>query len=134
VAYILLVEDNPATAELVVRTLNAVHIEVRHAPTGLASAQIAREERPALILMDFGLPDIDGKTMILLLKKQLGGSNAPPFVAVTAHADVLQRKIAEGFGCAAFVGKPFTPAELLAVIFHVSRQFARDVWPLRDSV
>jgi two-component system, cell cycle response regulator DivK len=114
--YILLVEDDPTNADLIIRVLNAAGFEVKHTLRGLESTQIARKERPELILMDFDLPDIDGRTMVLLLKKQLGGNAAPPIVAVTARTGSTDMRMAAQFGCSAFVGKPFLPETLVNVV------------------
>ncbi len=115
-SYILLVEDNQNNADLVVRTLTAAGYEVRHTLYGLEAAQIAHRERPALILMDFDLPDIDGRNMVLLLRKRLGGDAAPPIVAVTARTGDIEMRVAEKFGCAAFVSKPFLPDALVTLV------------------
>jgi DNA-binding response OmpR family regulator len=114
--YVLLVEDNPTNADMIIRLLESIHLEVRHTLRGLDGARLARQERPALILMDFNLPDIDGRTLVLQLKKQLGGPAAPPIVAVTARAGEQEECLAQQFGCAAFVTKPFEPEEFLALI------------------
>jgi DNA-binding response OmpR family regulator len=118
-SYILLVEDNKAHADLITRTLQAAGFEVRHTMYGLKAAQFIREERPSLILMDFDLPDIDGRSMILLLRKRLGGQDAPPIVAVTGRTSEVDIRLGERIGCAAFVGKPFMPEELLDVVKQV---------------
>jgi CheY-like chemotaxis protein len=115
-SYVLLVEDNQMNADMVIRLLQSANIEVRHTVRGLDGARMARHERPALILMDFNLPDIDGRTMVLQLKKQLGGMSAPPIVALTARTGEAEMRIAQKFGCTAFVSKPFVPEELLALI------------------
>ncbi len=115
-SYVLLVEDNQMNADMVIRLLQSAHIEVRHTVRGLDGARMARQDRPALILMDFNLPDIDGRTMVLQLKKQLGGVSAPPIVALTARTGEAEMRIAQKFGCTAFVSKPFVPEELLALI------------------
>jgi CheY-like chemotaxis protein len=114
--YILLVEDNQANADMIIRLLESIHVEVRHALRGLDGARLARQDRPALILMDFNLPDIDGRTLTLQLKKQLGGPAAPPIVAVTARAGDEEERLAQQFGCTAFVPKPFVPKEFLALV------------------
>jgi DNA-binding response OmpR family regulator len=115
---ILLVEDNTAHADLVIRTLVAAGYTVQHTAYGLEAGQMARRERPDLILMDFDLPDIDGRNMVLLLRKQLGkgGKEAPPIVAVTARTSEFDVRIGERIGCAAFVRKPFLPEQLLQLI------------------
>src|SRR5512133_1922719 len=115
-SYILLVEDNQENADMVIRLLQAASYKVRHCLRGLDGARMARLERPDLILMDFNLPDIDGRTLVLQLKKQLGGPAAPPIVAITARTGEHEQRIAQQFGCTAFVSKPFVPEEFLALV------------------
>src|SRR5258706_16132845 len=114
--YVLLVEDNQGNADMVIRLLQSANIEVRHSLRGLEGAQLARKDRPDLILMDFNLPDIDGRTLVLQLKKQLGGSAAPPIVAITARTGEHEMRMAERFGCTAFVSKPFPPGQLIDLV------------------
>src|SRR5260221_2962298 len=114
--YILLVEDNQQNADMVIHILQSAGMEVKHFVHGLEAAQFARKERPSLILMDFDLPDIDGRTLVLSLKKQLGGQDAPPIVAVTARTGEMEKRVAERFGCAGFVSKPFKPEKLLSLV------------------
>ncbi len=115
-SYILLVEDNQANADMTIRILESAGFTVKHTLRGFDGAQLARADRPDLILMDFDLPDISGQTMALVLKKQLGGTAAPPIVAVTARSGDSEMRIALRFGCSAFVSKPFLPQDLLNVI------------------
>jgi len=115
-SYILLVEDNKDNADMVVHILTSANYEVRHFSRGLEAAQEARRLRPALILMDFNLPDVDGRTLTLLLRKQLGGPAAPPFIACTARVGQMEIRLAEQYGCAAFLRKPFSPEDLLALV------------------
>lgn len=115
-SYVLLVEDNQDNADMVIRLLQSVNVEIKHTLRGFDGARMARQERPDLILMDFNLPDIDGRTLVLQLKKQLGGPAAPPIVAITARTGVNEERLALQFGCTAFVQKPFVPEEFLALI------------------
>jgi CheY-like chemotaxis protein len=115
-SYVLLVEDNQENADMVIRLLHKLGLEVRHTVKGLEGAHMARAERPSLILMDFNLPDIDGRTLVLQLKKQLGGPNAPPIAALTARTGNVERQLAQRFGCSAFISKPFEPEEFLEVV------------------
>lgn len=115
-SYIMLVEDNKDNADMIVHILTAANYTVRHFTKGLEAAQEARRNKPALILMDFNLPDIDGRTLTLLLKKQLGGAKSPPIVACTARVDRFEARLAERFGCDAFLGKPFSPEDLLTLM------------------
>src|SRR5579859_8232557 len=115
-SYILLVEDDLKNADLVMHVLKPLEVPVRHFVRGLEAAQVARKERPALILMDFNLPDIDGRTLTLMLKKQLGGVASPPIVAMTARTGATEARLAEQFGCSAFVSKPFKPEDLIDLV------------------
>src|SRR5687768_5534554 len=107
-SYILLVEDNKDNADMIIHILTSANYQVKHFAKGLQAAHEARRNKPNLILMDFNLPDVDGRTLTLLLKQQLGGSKSPPIVACTARVGALEAQIAERFGCDAFLGKPFS--------------------------
>lgn len=114
-SYVLLVEDNPDNATMIIRLLESEGLEVIHFVKGMDAAKQARELRPELVLMDFNLPDIDGLTLISILKKQLG-KNPPPFIAVTARSGPTEEFIAQRFGCDAFISKPFEPEEFIDVV------------------
>jgi CheY-like chemotaxis protein len=115
---VVLIEDNLENAEMTVRILKSAGYEVAHCVRGLDGAKLVRHQPPDVVLIDFDLPDIDGCTLALLLKKQLGAS-APPMIAVTARAGVTEMRQAERFGYSGFVGKPFMPDDLLNVIGQI---------------
>lgn len=114
--YILLVEDNQQSADMAIHILTSAGYEVRHFLKGVEGAKMARSERPALILLDFNLPDIDGRALTLSLKQQLGGASSPPIIALTARSGSNEEAIAKRFGCSAFLSKPYTPETLLALV------------------
>ncbi|MCC6615549.1 MAG: response regulator [Anaerolineae bacterium] len=113
--HILLIEDNPANAEMMIHILSTAGYKVRHFDRGAPAAANARNDMPQLILMDFNLPDIDGRTLTLILRKQLG-IHAPPIVACSARTGEQEVTLAQRFGCSAFLRKPFTPTELLEIV------------------
>ncbi len=114
--HILLIEDNQANADMMIRLLQTSGYEVRHFDRGLPGARAAIQDRPVAILLDFNLPDVDGRTLLLMLKQRIGADNAPPIIAVTARTGVMEEAIAERFGCDAFVRKPFDPKEFLEIV------------------
>ena len=115
--YILLIEDNKDNADMIIHILKSANYVVRHFNKGLPAAQEARHDKPDLILMDFNLPDIDGRTLSMIMTKQLGGAAAaPPIIACTARVGTTETKLAERFGCAAFLRKPFSPEDLLTLV------------------
>jgi CheY-like chemotaxis protein len=118
-SYIMVIEDNKDNADMIMHILTAANYTVRHYTRGLEAAQAARQNRPSLILLDFNLPDVDGCVLALLLRKQLGGASAPPIVACTARVGRNEARLAERYGCSAFLGKPFAPEDLLTLTERV---------------
>ena len=114
--HILVIEDNQANADMILHILRTAGYELRHFGTGLEGAKDARKDHPRLILMDFNLPDVDGRTLALVLKQQLGDRNAPPIIACTARAGEQEIKMAAKFGCSAMIRKPFSTDELVDVV------------------
>jgi two-component system chemotaxis response regulator CheY len=121
-SYILLVEDNQGNADLTIRILQSGGYEVTHVLRGFEGTRLARSKRPDLILLDFDLPDVNGRTLALIMRKQLGDHNAPPIVALTAKTGDAEVKVAERFGFAGFISKPFLPEQLLAIVGRLLNQ------------
>jgi CheY-like chemotaxis protein len=110
---ILYVEDNQDNVYMLTRRLRRHGFEVSVAPDGERGVAMARAERPDLILMDLGLPILDGWEAARLLK------NAPetwsiPIIALSAHAMAGDREKAIAAGCDDYDAKPVDLASLLA--------------------
>jgi CheY-like chemotaxis protein len=88
---------------------------VECAADGEAGVRLAREGHPDLILMDIGLPVIDGWEAIRQLKA-LPETRDIPIITLTAHAFSEDRKRSESAGCAGFVPKPIDLECLLGTI------------------
>jgi CheY-like chemotaxis protein len=114
--YIMIVEDDRNTANMMNRLLTNAGYQVRHFVRGLPGIREARINPPDLILMDFNLPDVDGRTLVLSLKKILPGGSPIPVVAVTARSGPQEQDLARRFGCDGFIAKPFNPDDLLKVV------------------
>ena len=102
---ILMVEDNALNLRLAVKVLEFAGFVVGEAATaeeGIASAQV---EPPALILMDIGLPGMDGLTATRRLKAD-PATAAIPVVALTAHAMEGDRERCLAAGCIGYLTKP----------------------------
>src|SRR5258708_26239216 len=103
--YVLLIEDDPQTARLVQKILQARGIEVHHAANGFDGIKSAREKAPDIILVDMDLPDLDGKVVVLRLRSILGYP-LPLLVAFTAQSGAEAKKLALMIGCNDFISKP----------------------------
>lgn len=114
-AHVLIVEDNEANMRLArLLLVNAGHTTVwaPDAETGLAQA---REQQPALILMDIQLPGMDGLAATALLKQDPLTAHIP-VIALTAMAMKEDREKTRLAGCDAYVIKPLRYKELYQVI------------------
>jgi len=87
------------------RVLEARNHQILQAEDGESGLQIAIEETPDLILVDLGLPDIDGQTLIALIKR-VPELKDVPMVAVTAWPEDTAREMAKAYGCDGFISKP----------------------------
>lgn len=113
-ATILVVEDDPANRELVVDLLEAHGYQVCQAADGYTAIAMARTERPRLILMDLGLPGLDGVETTRRLKTD-PALRCIPIVVVTAHAHA-GKPLAIAAGCDAYLSKPISGSILLDVV------------------
>jgi two-component system, cell cycle response regulator DivK len=104
-ATILVVEDTPANLALACKLLTAAHHDVLAAATARAGIDIARNRCPDLVLMDLGLPDMDGWEALTLLRDDPRTANLR-IAAFTAHAMVgdEQRVLDAGFD--GYLSKP----------------------------
>jgi two-component system, cell cycle response regulator DivK len=107
---ILIVEDNPANLELLRDLLVAAGHTVEEAEDAQSCWTRLRARRPALILMDLQLPDIDGYTLTRQIKQDAAFRDIP-IVAVTAYAMRGEQEKALGAGCAAVITKPIQVLE-----------------------
>jgi two-component system, cell cycle response regulator DivK len=112
---VLLVEDNDANADMLSRRLRRHGFVVLLAMDGLDAVAAATRERPDLVLMDIGLPKVDGLESTRRLKAN-PDTAAIPVVALTAHAMVSDHQKCLDAGCDGFETKPIDLPRLLDTI------------------
>lgn len=111
-AKILLVEDNELNRDMLTRRLARRGYEVIVAVDGEQGVRLAQEQAPELILMDIGLPVMDGWEATRQLKETCGTAGIP-IIALTAHAMVGVREKALAAGCDEYDTKPIDLPRLL---------------------
>jgi two-component system cell cycle response regulator DivK len=112
---ILIVEDNPLNAKLVRDVLLARGYRVAESTTAERGLEIAREQRPDLILMDIQLPGMDGRRALAELRRD--PSTRPiPVIAVTASVMPIEREEILAAGFDGYQAKPLSVKELLAEV------------------
>lgn len=103
---ILQIEDNRANRILVERILEPnPNYRLIQAEDGETGVNTALEEHPDLILLDMGLPDLDGQTIVTLLR-QIPELKEVPIVAVTAWPEETAVEMAQRYGCDGCILKP----------------------------
>ncbi len=105
-AKILIIEDNPYDARLMSTLLRKDGHEVLTADEGDTGLKLARTEQPDLVLVDMGLPDIDGQTVVAQLRNDRRAGR-PVIITVTAWPPDTARYMAEAYGSDGYISKPF---------------------------
>jgi len=109
---ILLVEDQPEIRDAVRWLLEDEGFAVETAGDGEAALAQLTQLRPALIILDMGLPILSGEGVVEGLHKLF--NQVPPFILMTAAGGIAER--ARRLGAAGYVGKPFELDHLLEVV------------------
>ena len=112
---ILHIEDTIECQQLVTAVLTHYGYEVFRADDGEQGVEMARTIQPDLILMDLHLPGIDGLEAARLIKST-PSLDSVPIIALTAADEAADYQRALAAGCIAYLGKPFSPSELVALI------------------
>lgn len=115
---IVVVDDEANIAELVDLYLTREGYRVVRAATGMAALDAVGEARPRLVVLDVGLPDIDG----LEVCRRLRATSSIPVIFLTARDGEVDRILGLELGADDYMTKPFSPAELVARVKAVLRR------------
>ncbi len=115
---VLVVDDVDDCRELYAMYLRGEGFVVDQARDGREALTRVRAFAPDVVLMDLTLPLLDGWDVTRLLKAH-PATRGIHVIAVSGRVDELSRERAAAAGCAAFVAKPCTPAELVAVLARI---------------
>ncbi len=122
-----MVEDDPSIRSALIRTLGDRGHAVSSAPDAMTGLRLAVESRPDLVLLDLGLPDLDGTELLRMLR----AVSAVPVIVATARDDDASVVRALDAGADDYVVKPFSAETLDARIRAVLR---RALAPDADAV
>jgi two-component system, OmpR family, response regulator len=115
---IVVVDDEPNIADLVDLYLAREGFRVLKTDTGEAGLQAVKDHRPRLVVLDVGLPDVDG----LEVCKRLRATSQVPVIFLTARDSEVDRVVGLELGGDDYLTKPFSPAELVARVKAVLRR------------
>ena len=118
VARILVVDDEPKIVQLVRDYLERAGFAVSTARDGNEALMRAHQERPDLIVLDLGLPELDGLEVTRRLRRDSG----VPIIMLTARHEETDKVVGLELGADDYVTKPFSITELLARVRAVLRR------------
>ncbi|MEQ9333803.1 response regulator transcription factor [Thalassobaculum sp.] len=117
-ARIILVEDEPDVGRLVSRVLTDAGYRVSVAVSGMDARALADREAPDLAIVDLGLPDCDGLTLV----RQLVDRHECGIIVLSGRGEAFERIVGLEVGADDYMAKPFEPRELLARVRSVLRR------------
>jgi class 3 adenylate cyclase len=127
--HIVVVEDEAMQRQLLADYLTRQNFRVSAIDGGAALHRIIEREKPALVLLDVGLPGEDGFALARWLREKSSGLG---IIMVTSAGDMVDRVVGLETGADDYITKPFEPRELLARVRSVLRRGTdRDVAPAR---
>ena len=112
---VLYIEDNPHNRRLVRRTLQRRGYEMVEADNGITGLEMVRELKPPLVLLDIGLPQMDGIEVVKHIKADTELQQIP-VIALTASAMRGDRERFLAAGCDDYLSKPIQVLELLQMV------------------
>jgi len=126
---ILIVDDEPQIQRFLGHALTASGYETAFAATGQSALDMVTSLKPDAVILDLGLPDLNGKAVIETLRVK---SNLP-IIVLSAHDQEMEKIMALDLGANDFIGKPFGIGELLARLRACLRQRPQQTEILRQG-
>lgn len=124
---IVVIEDNADSARLVSKLLRNAGHKVLIADDGEMGLTTVFENYPDLVLIDLGLPDIDGQTVIALIRQQESTSQTP-IIAFTAWPEDTAHSMAQAYGCDGVITKPIDTRNFIEQIESYITDHQSDVY------
>ena len=115
---ILIVEDEPAIADNIQYALETEGFDTLLLSSGMPVIDLLSRERIDLVILDIGLPDINGLELCKLIRKR----HSLPIIFLTARSDEVDRVVGLEIGGDDYVTKPFSPRELSARVKAILRR------------
>ena len=127
---VVVVEDDPNISDLLDMYLRDAGFRVLQAPTGGRGLELIEQHRPSIVLLDIGLPDIDGFEVC----RRIRARSSVPVLFLTARDGEIDRILGLELGADDYVTKPFSPREIVARVKAILRRGQPDTRDDHDVV
>ncbi|RLP85600.1 response regulator transcription factor [Micromonospora sp. CV4] len=126
---VLVVDDDRTVSDVVCRYLEHAGYDVSHVGDGLAALDAVRDRTPHLVVLDLMLPGLDGLQVCRRLRERPDGV---PIIMLTARGDEADRVLGLQLGADDYLGKPFSPRELVLRVGSVLRRVREPAGPAAE--
>ena len=120
---VLVADDDPDIRSFVAPSLRIAHMHVIEARDGLEALRAVNAHHPAVVVLDIGMPGLDGKAVLRVLKGM--GADAPFVIFLTASGMPKDRVEGLRLGAVDYIVKPFNTEELIARVWAAVRMRRR---------
>ena len=117
----LIVEDDPDLLDTLEAYFRAQGFRTERARNGRAALDVFQAARPGVVILDIGLPELDGLSVLQRLRS---AGHRTPVILLTARVEEVDELLGLGFGADDYVTKPFSPRVLMARVQGVLRRAA----------
>jgi two-component system, OmpR family, phosphate regulon response regulator PhoB len=115
----ILLADDEANLRILVRTtLDDPEYSILEAADGTTALELARQERPDLLVLDWMMPGINGPDVAKALRQDPATAHIP-IIMLTAKGQEMDKERGHALGTCAYIVKPFSPLELLQTVQDV---------------
>ena len=108
---VLVADDDDIAQQLAVRALDKAGCRVLRTGDGLETLRVITRAKPDLIVLDIGMPGLDGKSVMRIVRNM--GAEAPTVIFLTAQTGEDAREEGLRLGAADYITKPFQPSDLV---------------------
>jgi DNA-binding response OmpR family regulator len=129
---VLVIDDSPTITKVVQLVLTKAGYDVRTAPDGAAGLAAVRAARPAMILLDFIMPRMNGYQFCRELNADAGLRDVP-VVLMSARGDQVGERFVKVMGIVDYITKPFSPEAITAVVQHTIGKYGPQAAPSDGS-
>jgi DNA-binding response OmpR family regulator len=126
---VLLVDDEPAVGDVLEQYLRNEAFSVVRAADGPAAIELFERHRPDLVLLDINLPGLPGTEVL----RRMRSVRDVPIILLTGRVDEVDRVVGLELGADDYVGKPFSPREVVARVKSVLRRTERREQPASSN-
>lgn len=125
---VLVTDDELAIRQVVIRALQEQGVSAVEAADGAEALEIARATRPDLILLDIEMPSMDGRDVLLALRRD-DRTREIPILFLTGRTDHLSRLHGLELGAHDYLEKPFTASQVAIQVHRLLKKFQDEAAP-----